>query len=677
MEPTRPLSRFKNRIHHLNSITSGGKVHNMIAGLHELLCYMAKDDIFESEVLEYLDPETLLFSDVAEIDECPCECESCSRALNAKTSRTYRFVAGLKLCISEFINPYENLTADTFCKLNQFLEVPKMEGGCRTVHAAHYYVQPQRCQCKEGVHDWLEGFIGRIVEYSQIERLDPLYEISRLYIGFITRQCFGKQTNQIGMILLQVLAIQWMHYTVIPFDENENEYLRLMKMRPEIAVSKFAQFLEKVLTRSIENVLSRSMGLGSSPELSDAASTEEVIRLKKTVDLPSADSGPSSVQLDGYISGTGALLKRVSSSLESVVGFQSLGSPDDVKAGPSPKLTTLPIFQSGISKSVGPKRRRVHHSEYHITGRKACVKNSADLLCAANCDDCGWKLAHANLFKTLNLAPKLGKSFNHTEGSKGISGKPTCEGAGISAENIYQCPSCGTLGFLYECYSCGFGMSWFQNYMEGQPCSSKTNTCSSSRKEDIPFECGTSGSSIVSDDCRYAAASRAKAWLKGLSDTNDAQYMKPSDLLAVRYPQHLRTNRFETKLAKEGYKMLVQQQFDQIASQDLNTDRTAEDYSSLNHDKKESITPLFPTRPLLIRRKATYNLPMRLRLSPKMDAKPAHEACVNSKEPECALSIRRYSTGGLPVQSNISAKNPAAMRNTKRSRRKLKHHKSI
>ncbi|TGO24263.1 hypothetical protein BPAE_0107g00100 [Botrytis paeoniae] len=305
---------FKNTpLHHLHSLTPRGVISYTIEGLKELLYFRADDYPIECEVLKYLNSETLAFcattkrsinTQAVEISMFPMVNERlnksgssssieaaknpCSNLLGCSTvadlpptpqidirvSQIYVFVAALNYFISEYLHSRNSLTPYTFCRLNQFL------ASLNAKRDTEWYVGlSNRCQCKLGVHKWLEEFICDIsAQNLRADRLKypkhysnyaknvqegktktPLYVISRLYLKFIAKRCFGEQTRPMGMILLQVFAMKWMHYTILPFDEDDWEFRAVMCSLSDMPIMDLADYLEKVLRKRVDEIIQYSM----------------------------------------------------------------------------------------------------------------------------------------------------------------------------------------------------------------------------------------------------------------------------------------------------------------------------------------------------------------------------------------------------------------------------------
>ncbi|TGO10713.1 hypothetical protein BTUL_0127g00120 [Botrytis tulipae] len=303
----------KTPLHRLHSLTPRGVMSYMIEGLKELLYFRAGDCPIECEVMKYLNSETLSFCTTA---KRPIHAESvdtsmfpmikerfnksgssnsieaaknpCSNLLGCSTvtelprtpqidirvSQNYVFVAALKYFVSKYLYSRDGPTPYTFCTLNQFLAFSNAKR-----NTEWYVGLSNRCQCKLGVHEWLEEFIYDIsVQDLRIDRLKhpehhsnhvknmqegktktPLYVISRLYLKFVVKGCFGEQTRPMGMILLQAFAMKWVHYTTLPFDEDDWEFRAVMSSLSDMPIMDLTDYLEKVLCKRVDRLIERSM----------------------------------------------------------------------------------------------------------------------------------------------------------------------------------------------------------------------------------------------------------------------------------------------------------------------------------------------------------------------------------------------------------------------------------
>ncbi|KAF7915028.1 uncharacterized protein EAE98_011351 [Botrytis deweyae] len=303
----------KTPLHHLQSLTPRGVMSYTIEGLRKLLYFRADDYPIEGEVLKYLNSETLSFCatnkrpidvEAVKISMClmldeklnksgpsssieaakdPCNhllgCSTVTELpptpqIDIRVSQIYVFVAALKYFISKYLYSQNGLTPYTFCTLNQFL------ASSNAKRDTEWYVGlSNRCQCKLGVHEWLEEFIHDIsAQNLRADRLKhpehysnyakniqegktktPLYVISRLYLKFIAKKCFGERTRPMGMILLQVFAMKWMHYTTLPFDEDDWEFRAVMCSLSDMPIMDLTDYLEKVLRKRVNGIIQHSM----------------------------------------------------------------------------------------------------------------------------------------------------------------------------------------------------------------------------------------------------------------------------------------------------------------------------------------------------------------------------------------------------------------------------------
>ncbi|KAF7857065.1 uncharacterized protein EAF02_011298 [Botrytis sinoallii] len=303
----------KTPLHHLQSLTPRGMMSYTIEGLKKLLYFRTDDYPIECEVLKHLNSETLSFCatterpidvEAVELSMClmlderlnklgpsssieaakdPCNnllgCSAVAELpltpqIDIRVSQIYVFVAALKYFISKYLYSQSGLTPYTFCTLNQFL------ASSNANRDTEWYVRlSNRCQCKLGVHEWLEEFIHDISaqnlradrlkhpeHYSNYARniqegktKTPLYVISCLYLKFIAKKCFGEQTRPIGMILLQVFAMKWMHYMILPFDEDDWEFRAVMCSLSDMPIMDLTDYLEKVLRKRVDGIIQHSM----------------------------------------------------------------------------------------------------------------------------------------------------------------------------------------------------------------------------------------------------------------------------------------------------------------------------------------------------------------------------------------------------------------------------------
>ncbi|KAB8290484.1 hypothetical protein EYC80_010914 [Monilinia laxa] len=404
----RPLSRFRNKAHSLNSMTLTGVTRNMILGLYELIQFKVRDDVSESMVFEQLDPKTFSFNNPSRIWKDASESLSGSQFKYAKGSRTYVFVAALKFFITKLFNSSDGLTPDTFCALNRLLASTNKERGTRkSSHSKWYTILSAECHCEEETHSWLIQFIDRINSYNEINKLDPIYEISRLYLAFVERNYFGKYSRDIGMILIQSLALKWMHYVSIPFDEKEKEFQNVMMMPSNTAAPRLALFLEKSLSRNIERILSRLSGASFQVEDSNTTPTTEDTESPVTADSQDTNDRISS---DSYISiiNTGLLLEGVSSSLESTMELQRPHFEDSL----AERKETIPVRSSAFQFQIStlkccktPKYRR----DPPPTRKNSCETYYTNYSQADGYHDYKWNLVDKDLFNSPRLVPIMRK----------------------------------------------------------------------------------------------------------------------------------------------------------------------------------------------------------------------------------------------------------------------------
>ncbi|KAF7960490.1 hypothetical protein EAE96_000170 [Botrytis aclada] len=275
------------------------------------------DDCYpiECEVLKHLNSETLSFCattkrpidvETVEISMLPMDNErlkksgslisietaktswSCSTAaalpptpqIEMKGSQIYVFVAALKYFISKCLGSDNGLTPYTFCTLNLFL-------------ASSNANRDKACNYAENVQ---EG-----------KTKSPLYVISRLYLEFIAKRCFGEQTRPMGMILLQTFAMKWMHYMTLPFDEDDWEFQEVMCNLSDMPIMDLTDYLEKVLRKRVYGIIQHSMegsipvkGSNSvtytpenklSPKLREVSTRPDIITPPESI--KSDDDGPS------------------------------------------------------------------------------------------------------------------------------------------------------------------------------------------------------------------------------------------------------------------------------------------------------------------------------------------------------------------------------------------------
>lgn len=299
----------KTLLHRFHPLTPRGVMSYTIEGLKELLNFRANDCPIEREVMKHLNFETLSFCatakrpidvEAAEISMCsilkerlnksgssnsieaaknPCNNFlgwstvadlSLTPQVDIRVSQIYVFVAALKYFVSKYLHSRNGLTPYTFCTLNQFLASSNIQ------RDTEWFVGlSNRCQCKLGVHEWLEEFIYDIsAQNLRTDRLKhpehysnyiknmqegktktPLYVISRLYLKFIAKRCFGEQTRPMGMILLQAFAMNWMHYMILPFDEDDWEFRAVVCSLSDMPVMDLTDYLEKVLRKRVDGLI--------------------------------------------------------------------------------------------------------------------------------------------------------------------------------------------------------------------------------------------------------------------------------------------------------------------------------------------------------------------------------------------------------------------------------------
>ncbi|TEY33878.1 hypothetical protein BOTCAL_0659g00020 [Botryotinia calthae] len=327
-----------------HAVTSRGVMSYTIEGLNELVHFRAEGHPFECEILNYLNSETFSFcvttkraidTEAVERSMCPMVNErlkkpgssvstkaakntwsndpSCSTVaalpstpqIDIRASHIYIFVVALKYFISKYFYSRNGLTPYTFCRLNQFLASSDAK------RDTEWYVGlSDRCQCKLGVHSWLEEFIHDIsFQDLRADRLkDPthysnyaeniqedktktlLYVISRLYLKFIAKECFGEQTRPMGMIILQAFAIKWMHYTTLPFDEDDWEFQEVIYNLSRMPVEDLTDYLEEVLCKRVKRLISDFTD-GSSP-VKDSNSGSYIPDTNPPVTLREVDTCP-------------------------------------------------------------------------------------------------------------------------------------------------------------------------------------------------------------------------------------------------------------------------------------------------------------------------------------------------------------------------------------------------
>ncbi|KAF5878847.1 uncharacterized protein Bfra_001018 [Botrytis fragariae] len=255
-------------LNYLHSLTPKGVISYTIEGLKKLVYFRADDYPIEWEISKYLNLETFSFCETnkrpidvetVKLSVCPMINERLKKSgssisieaaknpwsnrlgcptvaalppmlqIDIKVSQIYVFVAALKYFISKYL--------DSKAASHHILSPLRMQ----RENTEWYVGLSNRCQCKLGVHTWLEEFVCDIsAKNIRADRLKhhkhynnyakniqegktktPFYVISRLYLNFITKRCFGEQTRPMGMILLQAFAMKWMHYTTLPFDEDD------------------------------------------------------------------------------------------------------------------------------------------------------------------------------------------------------------------------------------------------------------------------------------------------------------------------------------------------------------------------------------------------------------------------------------------------------------------------
>ncbi|CAD6447784.1 ecaf40f7-8081-4d3f-8ec9-2b18812b9e0b [Sclerotinia trifoliorum] len=530
-----PLSRFKNFNHYFNSTTSAGVVSHMITGIHKLIHLKARGDPVELEALKYIDFNTLELSvePRAGRNTFNASDDQSQFQINVKASKTYVFMASFKLFTSKYIYSPTELNPEIFCTLNRFLRSSGDDKASRTMgpkHSEQYFGLSNQCQCKIGVHSWLKGFIQQINSRDRKagKSENPIYHISRLYLRFINRNCFGEQSKQVTMILLQSFGIKWMHYMVLPFDENEEEFQEIMSKPIDMPIRKLPKYLEKVLARNLDRIIAHSNGNDIQLNNSSYDSYSEVNNV---------DAAAISSQTNGRkpkpnpyedIRDTKLLLNSVSSQLEPILVSHAQNSPDCVNEENPTGASTSPGFHSEISRSNGSCERRPVGTGPTSTleRRNSCLKCSTVWFWNKECDICGWKLVQEDFSNRRTQAPKMTKMFNKTKISKrGCPGcyiceKPEflglCHNYGfrkslpvVSDEwstmselsrsaspdkkkprperkdpspDTNSCPQCGALEFYGICYICSYGMWIAPSTMKRK---SPTLDCNNDTAEDF------------------------------------------------------------------------------------------------------------------------------------------------------------------------------------------------
>ncbi|CCD56502.1 hypothetical protein BofuT4_P146710.1 [Botrytis cinerea T4] len=327
----------------LHAVTPRDVMSYTIEGLNEIVYSRAEGHPFECEILKYLNSETLSFFaptkrpiDVGAVETstCPMVNEGLKKSgssisietahspwrnlssstvaalspslqIDIRTSHIYVFAVALKYFISKYVYSRIGLTPHTFCRLNQFLASSNV-----TRDKEWYVGLSDRCQCKLEVHNWLEEFIHDIsFQNLRADRLKdprhhsnyaknihdgktktPLYVISRLYLKFIAKECFGEQTRPMGMILLQAFAMKWMHYTTLPFDEDDWEFQEVIYNLSRMPVKDLSDYLEKVLCKRVKRLISDPTS-GSSL-VRDSSSGSYIPNTKPPVTLGEVDALP-------------------------------------------------------------------------------------------------------------------------------------------------------------------------------------------------------------------------------------------------------------------------------------------------------------------------------------------------------------------------------------------------
>ncbi|KAF7937932.1 uncharacterized protein EAE97_007728 [Botrytis byssoidea] len=244
----------KTPLHHLHSLRPIVVMSYTIEGLKELLYFRAGNCPIECEVMKHLNSETLSF------------CTTAERPSNVESVETSMFPM-----VKERFNNSGSANS---------IEAAKNPSSSNVKRDTEWYVGlSNRCQCKLGVHEWLEEFICDIsAQNPRADRLKspehysnyakniqkgktktPLYVISRLYLNFIAKKCFCEQTGPMGMILIQAFAMKWMHYTILPFDEDDWEFQAVMSSLSDMPIMDLTDYLEKVLRKRVDRLIERSM----------------------------------------------------------------------------------------------------------------------------------------------------------------------------------------------------------------------------------------------------------------------------------------------------------------------------------------------------------------------------------------------------------------------------------
>ncbi|ESZ97258.1 hypothetical protein SBOR_2381 [Sclerotinia borealis F-4128] len=537
-----PLSKFRNNIHHLLALTSTGVTRNLMTGLYELVYLAAKGDLIEGEVLKYLDPQTLSLYEYTtpRTEKYAYESEACLRVVNIRPSKTYVFVAALKFFMLKFVVSSEGLTPDTFCTLNRILSSADEERITKE-NDYWYFDVSKRYQCKTGIHDWLTYFIFHIntQDHMRIDsKFNPIYEISLLYLRFIAGNRFGKQTRHMSMILLQSLALKWLHYMVLPFDENEKEFQYIMTIPSMMAVPKLAGFLENVLARNIDKTISRSRGVTSSREDLNNISDTEVNKLQTAVDFSCRNDALSSLDFKEGSFDTGLVLEGVSLKLNSILALSGgLRSKNGLNEEDLASITTSPGFQFGISGLNRSGRSPLGDKNPPSIRRNSCTKCSPHELLVDKCIIC-----HGKPVKDWSDGPRVASRVVNRSNAIEIPFKlwsrgPSPEKTKTQPESNHHCPIYGTIGNINQCFNCGPGITpsvsdegseWSKSSREPSPSPEKKDL-PPAKKEPPPKtyncpNCGAMDFLGVCHICSYGSPGLSEAkptTLKKRSPTSD------------------------------------------------------------------------------------------------------------------------------------------------------------
>lgn len=455
-----PLSTFQSYVHHLCGVTTAGIKLHMNTGLHKLLYLRAKGDPLEEDAMKYLNADTLTLGELPnlggkEFDNL--KDQPGFRLLTVLSSKTFVFAAALKFFIQKYMeDPFVNFHPDIFCKINLFLtasdEKTMICRGFRVVELLDMkantfqtgIIPPEcrwnlsdRCQCKVGVHSWLDKFIRQINNKNlRAAKWNPMYEIAHFYLRFIARNCFGKRTRQIGMILLQALTIKWVHHMVLPFNENEERFRKIMTKASDMPINALTSFLEQVLAENVNDILIRSCGKSVSLDGSNNDSSAGTNKSQAEVISTSSHGGSSNATSDMDIFDLEMPFRIVSTDLEPVLALQTQSSQDSLHEQDFVERITSPYLQIEIPRTDEPCRGRPAGKRPLPTPRQkhACHHRSGPCVWSDMCNDCDLELVKEVLPVQWTPAPSREPTPETTPKLTPDKGSPICESPDLIGE---------------------------------------------------------------------------------------------------------------------------------------------------------------------------------------------------------------------------------------------------